>query len=450
MNFSIFLSNLFNEFEKCKIIYCIVRNFDNLPRCVDGDVDILIQKEDITKVEPIIKSLLDKEYIFVRKINRNCHLQFFITANNEIDTALHEKRSIKMLELDFVTALQWQGIPYVDTKSILSQRQWNGHFYTIADNHKIAHLVMHIILDKNQVSPKYKKEVQGYITTHTKTALHSLEKTLGGKTIHNLSVSFQSDNDAAILKWRQQIIKALVFRNVSSIISACSFMISKGCRIFRAIVYPPGVLLATAGPDGSGKTTILQCIGHSLEGTFSPIKNQYMGWKDFLLPTKHMLTFLKKVTSGSQPQKTKNSSPIGTIRPPWTHNFSVIHYFCDLLLRFFINIRPTLARGGVVLCDRYFYDILSQNIWLSNNYLTSSLLYHISPKPTVTITFTGDPNVIAARKNEISSEETDRQLAALSALKTKSEDVIEINASAPVEVNAKKILLMIFSKALLR
>jgi hypothetical protein len=82
--------------------------------------------------------------------------------------------------------------------------------------------------------------------------------------------------------------------------------------------------------------------------------------------------------------------------------------------------------------------------------LTSSLLYHISPKPTVTITFTGDPNVIAARKNEISSEETDRQLAALSALKTKSEDVIEINASAPVEVNAKKILLMIFSKALLR
>jgi len=92
-----------------------------------------------------------------------------------------------------------------------------------------------------------------------------------------------------------------------------------------------------------------------------------MGWKEFILPTKRLLLAVLRLTSNKNNKKKIPQSQgevqqaDDPVKPSWIHNFSVIHYFVDLWARYVFKIRPALARGGLVSCDRYFYDVLTQN-----------------------------------------------------------------------------------------
>jgi hypothetical protein len=64
-----------------------------------------------------------------------------------------------------------------------------------------------------------------------------------------------------------------------------------------------------------------------------------------------------------------------------------------------------------------------------------SLLLPLVPQPKVIILLTGDAATIAARKQEISPDETARQLAKFSALKSGIGHVLELNAVDPLDKN---------------
>ena len=53
------------------------------------------------------------------------------------------------------------------------------------------------------------------------------------------------------------------------------------------------------------------------------------------------------------------------------------------------------------MCDRYFFDVLAQEVLLCENRWLRTLLLAFTPNPTATALLSGDPEVIAARKREI-------------------------------------------------
>jgi len=443
--YATFLADLFAEFHARDIDYCVLRNFEGLPDRVEGDIDILVRSADLQKAETTLMDLMEG-FLLIRRVERNGHLQFYVTSEYEMEAAVRENRAAQKVQLDFVTKAQWKGIAYIDTERVLSERQWYGNFYVVGRTHRAAHLICHGILDKHFIKRAYKKVIEDSIFQEGKVALDPLNPFIGVGIVERLYSVLRRGDDAEILGLRKALILKLLFYSPQSILSCILFLIKKYLRITHAILFPPGVLIAIVGPDGAGKSTLLDQVGTVLSEAFELIKEQYMGWKQFILPTKRLLSFVQNSMADRRSQRVWLEHSVLGMRRSWTHNFSVLHYLLDLWIRYLFQIRPVLARGGLALCDRYFFDFLVQNVWICKNRLTRSLLLALTPTPTITILFTGDSDTIAARKHEVSPEETARQLAQFSMLKEKIKPVLELEATKPLDSNAMKVITTIFRR----
>jgi thymidylate kinase len=261
-----------------------------------------------------------------------------------------------------------------------------------------------------------------------------------------LTSEFHSGDGLKIPKLRKPLIVSLLFRRIWSTPSCILFFFKKYIRILRAVLNPPGILIATAGPDGAGKSTLLGRVGAVLSETFYPIKKQYMGWKYFILPTKRLLRRLQNTLPRSGGGRKSTSGPVQDNHPSWAHNFSVLHYLLDLWARYLLEIRPVLARGGLVLCDRYFFDFLVQDVWICRNFWARRILSAMTPQPSVAILLSGDPEAIAARKRENSTAETQRQIAAFALLTGNNGAVLELDATDALNDNVSAVLDFLFKR----
>jgi thymidylate kinase len=101
----------------------------------------------------------------------------------------------------------------------------------------------------------------------------------------------------------------------------------------------------------------------------------------------------------------------------------------DEILRYWVQVRPRLAPHGLVLVDRYAYDVLRVNNPTIQRAWFRGLAVRVIPRPHLTILLEGDPATIAARKRELTVEETVRQQAAYRALEELIPDFLPIDLS---------------------
>ncbi len=423
------------EFESQSVSYCLLRNFEELPEKAYGDVDILVTRGDLPTIEMIlIQSLEDSLFLF-KKIEKNGHTIFDISSRMETLEAIEENRPAKILRLDFVSGLSWKGIAYLGPDQILSSRQKYNNFYITSSCDRAVHVMYHALLDKGFFSIRYQEMLSELVSNENDKFVDLLTPYVGialAKQIY--SALLCSDYDE-LVRIRTSLIARLILNRPRSIASRVNFFLSRYKRLLRMILKPPGILLATAGPDGAGKSTLLTAVESVLDEAYEPVVNQYMGWKQFILPTKKILRFIQKNLARQQTGSAERGKSESAQQSSWTYNFSVLHYFVDLWARYLLRIRPVLVRGGLVLCDRYFYDILARDAWISRNPWTRSFLLAVTPPPTVTVLFTGDPEAIARRKQEISARETARQMDSFTVLKNRKGIVVELDAIGQLDEN---------------
>ena len=429
-----FIAELFREFDEKSIRYCVLRNFEGLPERTDGDVDILVGPEGLPLVEAILSSLL-LGFTLAWRRERDGHVQFMVVPDDEVRRAVRQNRPAEVIALDLQFSLQWMGMPYMDTNAVLSSRERRGSFYVATLEHMAAHLACHIILDKNFVKSEYKQAISDALTRDGQAAFAPLIPFLGKSAVVNLRSAFAAGDDAEILRTRRRLILSLLHRR-RSIRDYLSFLRQKYARRARAILFPPGVVVATAGPDGSGKSTVSRRVAVVLSDAFTPVVERYMGGKQFVLPTKRLLRVFERAIRrrGAREDASGASDPLTSV-PSWACNFSVLHYFADLWARYLFQIRPAQSRGGLVLCDRYFYDIFVRRVWVCENRWIRSLLLALTPRPSVILLLTGDAEVIAARKGENTADETARQLKEFAALRNLGGGVVVLDCENSLDDN---------------
>ena len=81
----------------------------------------------------------------------------------------------------------------------------------------------------------------------------------------------------------------------------------------------------------------------------------------------------------------------------------------DGILRYWVQVRPLLSPHGIVLADRYAYDVLKVNNPTVGRRWFRRFATAIIPSPDITFLLEGDPAVITARKRELTLAETIRQ-----------------------------------------
>jgi thymidylate kinase len=161
-----------------------------------------------------------------------------------------------------------------------------------------------------------------------------------------------------------------------------------------------GLCVGILGPDGSGKSSVIERYVPALAGHFSGV--EYFHLRPYLL-------------GGTAQARTPSTDPHG--RPPrnvLVSTVKLLYLWADYVLGYYFRVRPLLASGRLVIFDRYYHDLLidPRRFRYSGSMRFASLLAHLIPLPDLMLVLDAPAEVLQARKQEVPPAESARQAEA--------------------------------------
>lgn len=168
------------------------------------------------------------------------------------------------------------------------------------------------------------------------------------------------------------------------------------------------MLITFSGLDGSGKSTLIDCVKESLEKQDRRVAVSHMNYDVGVYPL--MRFFFKRFQTDTHAPTEKAfegnfSSRLAKLRYKlfWSKGLRVLIYPADVLIFLAYRMYVEKIKGEVLIMDRYFYDTLV-DVTGSRRSFKLSLLSWLTPKPTLPVYLDISAEEAFARKQEYSVE----------------------------------------------
>ena len=216
---------------------------------------------------------------------------------------------------------------------------------------------------------------------------------------------------------REELCRRAILRHLGRFVGNRSRgLIDRVKRVWR----PDGLNVVLLGPDGAGKSSIIDALCPRLRGAFA--RTACSGFA----PALHQL--LHRV-----PRRTDQPHAL----PARSFLTSVLRaaYWLAYYSFNYLTLRLSVARSTLVLNDRHFIDIFVDRkryryggpVWFIG------LIWWVVPKPDLIIVLNAPPEVLQARKREVSFEETAWQCSAYLSLARTLEQCHVVEADQSLE-----------------
>ncbi len=190
-----------------------------------------------------------------------------------------------------------------------------------------------------------------------------------------------------------------------------------------------GALIALVGPDGVGKTTIARSLLSSYPGSST-------GYVHFRPPLTGALPPVPPPEGVAPPKVFGKPSPTRMVAG-WIRLIRSLTRFWVGYVR---TVRPALRRGALVVADRWGYGYVAQPLalkfygpdWLARLFVCAL------PKPDLLAVLTAPPDVVHARKRDLTVPEIEAELHAWQSLSCHG--AVEFDSTAPPDEIAQRIL----------
>lgn len=373
-----------------KVPYCILHGYEKYPFVVDGDVDCLVSGSFLPrKLAKILHE--NREEIGARIV------QWFEDAAHFIALAGRDSDgSPVILQLHVSSCYEMAGRVFFEADEILASRSRRNGFWAPAPDVEFACILINKLC-KGQLSAEQGRRLTTlYLIDATRCAWRAcrLLEAHGARMVLNAAASgnWQAVRDA-LPSLRRQLV-----RNPESL-SPDGRLARLAGKIRRWLRPRNGFHAVFLGPDGVGKSTVIETFSQDLSPVF--LSSTYLTFAPGLLPRK----FAPPKPQGphSLPPRSLAAS---LLKAAWWAVCYTVGYSA--------TVRPALARGGLVVNHRYLVDAIvdpkryrySGPAWLLK------LIWAVSPRPDVVFLLDADPQVIQRRKQEVPPEETARQVQA--------------------------------------
>jgi thymidylate kinase len=182
---------------------------------------------------------------------------------------------------------------------------------------------------------------------------------------------------------------------------------------------PDGLNVVLLGPDGAGKSSVIDAVGPRL----APVFSRWECWG--FAPALHRLVRPQGVTNHPH-ELPPRSLLVSVLRAAYWLAYNTIGY---------ASLYWALARSTLVVHDRHFMDIFVDQkryryggpMWLLR------LIWRVMAKPDLIILLDAPPEVLQSRKQEVPFQETARQRAAYLALMRTVRNHYIVDAGQPFE-----------------
>lgn len=411
--------------ERQNIEYCILGNTAGLPDEIHSDVDIIVRPTQIPKVKELLRNFAQNNRIKIVQIRQHEQIAWTYTFSWGKD-----KLSPKFLHIDFCGEFFRNGYSFIGARELLEgriKRRSNTNkkvsFYTPRPAKAFIYYFIKKVL-KQELTHKQTKYLWAEWNNDSVACKKQIKRFWDEKDTNKIVWALETKNYNAL----NDLIPGLK-KSLRKNLNFSIFHFYKELkRIIQRILKPTGLIVAFIGPDGSGKSSIIENILHDLMPAF---QNTYV----YHLRPRIALRDAKI----SEPVKNPHAK---ALRGQLSSFFKIFYYFFDYSIGYVLRIWPLNIKSTLVLFDRYYHDILvdpiryryNGSIWLAQ------IIGKTIPKPHLWILLDSPPDVLQSRKKEVTYDETNRQCKAYIELSKRLNNCIVIDASAPlnlvvVEVN---------------
>ena len=205
---------------------------------------------------------------------------------------------------------------------------------------------------------------------------------------------------------------------------------------------PPGTFIAIMGPDGVGKTVLLDTLEERLEYAFSSVSRHH--WRPGLIRSLHRL---RTGRDPVPPIGEKMAMTIVERRTAFLPSLMrLMYYAIDYTLGYWLRIHREMSRGSLVMCDRYFYDYFvdpgSKCITAPRWVLWAFCALYRRPQRGFVLQ--ADPNHVRARRSDLTLAEVARQNEAFRALARHYPELELVDANQTSAITADHIIRRLF------
>ena len=392
------LSRVLEALDRAGVESCILHGYEYLTERVEGDVDMLIGRQTSDRrLAEILRSVCKQAGArLVQWFEDRASLIVLETAIADANLALLQLHVCRDYEIE--NRLIKPGEQILRSRRRCEQGLWipavETEFLCILGN-RIA---------KGAIKPKHAEQLSRLWVADRERCARELFAYFDSDNARILADACEGGNwihverRFGILR-RQFLRAALLGRPMSGF---ARVMGTQFRRLKRWLCPESGMHVVFLGPDGVGKSTVIEAVQQRVADAFLSVK--YQTFARSLLPNK------PKPSPHALPPR---SVPASLLKAGW--------WLACYTAGYFRSVYPTRARGGLAINHRYLIDAIVDPARYRYSASTKLLwaIWMIAPKPDLIVFLDAPADVIWQRKRETTAEETARQCEAYRAMAAK-------------------------------
>jgi thymidylate kinase len=390
-----FFEAFFQRLRSEKIAHIFLRNYAGFPERMGNDLDIFFRRDDLDRATALFARLLAESGGKLLHVHqRDYVLAVWFRARAGEKDPIH---------LDFYHgAFSWHGLSYLSEQELIAGARRTGQFKTPRPAHEALNLSLTSLLWGEFVKSRYQERIQSLVARPEDLGdCDRILKREFNVSARSLLEAFNGSSTKASRALAVQLRRSFKIRSFrrapfGTLRRAARYWVTE----FKTVFAPPGMVVAIMGPDGSGKSTVLQAVKERVEYYFGEIVEYH--WRPAFLPDIGILLGRRKKQSGPLTDPHKNS-----LHSPPASAVRLVYYWLDYWLGYPLRVRKPKAKNHLVLFDRYAPDMwcdsrryrLRLPVWFTRT------LCRFVPRPDLTFVLVGSAETIHGRKKEMPIEE---------------------------------------------
>ena len=382
------LFRVFDVLERAAIPWCVLHGYQTWPEEIGSDVDLLMAPRMLPG--QLAKLLYDNRgYIGGEAVLwLNDRAQFIVLSSRAAGG-----QAPCILQLHISPDYSLEGSTFYKADEILAARVRKEGFWVPAPHHEFGCVLVNRILKQN-LRPEHERRLSELAAQHPANCDREARRFFQPADVRLILQATRTADWSRVRHYGSDLRRGLL-RGPGAPSSGGS--VSAWARRLRRWMRPPcGLHLVFLGPDGVGKSTVIEAV----RGQLSPIflREKYLTFAPSLLPAR-----FETPKPGGPHSLPPRSYLASLIKAAW---WTLCYTFGYLL-----GIHPTLARAGLVVNHRYLPDAIvdPKRYRYSGPQWPLRALWRVAPKPHLLFLLDAPPEVIRERKQEVALEEIVRQ-----------------------------------------
>lgn len=427
-----FFTRFFDACARAAVPAIVVRNYEQFPTAIGHDIDVFFRRADLE----LATELFTSELAAARGAFVHLHERDYVRA-----VWFRIEPGSDPLHVDFYHGVfTWHGLAFLDEAPLLGAALALRNFRIPRPAHEALSLFVTGILWGGFFREVYRERLRELLASDAERTVFDRQLLAKFGTAGSPPFDFLEHTmpDAGLVRsyaWRLR--RALFCR---AFLADAGETLTRWTRYWRRefalLFHPPGLHVVIYGPDGAGKSTLISGLRARVESLFGSVVERH--WRPSILPDVGVALRKRKRVDGpvTDPHGARpHSRSVSTLR--------ALYYWLDYWLGWLPLVRKAVAQNKLVIFDRYAGDMWCDprrfRFDLPADFLRK--LTRFVPKPDVVFVLVAEPEVLRARKAEVSSEaaaeavEKYRALARDHGVREGGRVVVLDAARAPAEIS---------------